>query len=136
MAKSDMFRNQHKELLDIVGKITPLLNPQAVKDKSADIRAALTGLAGKITMHLQVEDTVLYAKMLADPKAKATAERFQREMGGIKTALTGYLGKYATPVAIAANPAGFIADTQGIVKALGDRIKREESELYPLFDTL
>ncbi|EKD96873.1 MAG: hypothetical protein ACD_23C01207G0001, partial [uncultured bacterium] len=74
MAKSDMFRNQHKELLDLVGKITPLLNPQAAKDKSADIRAALTGLAGKITMHLQVEDTVLYVKMLADPKAKATAE--------------------------------------------------------------
>lgn len=136
MAKSEMFRNQHKELLDIVGKITPLLNPQALKDRSADIRAALTGLAGKITMHLQVEDTVLYAKMLADPKAKATAERFQREMGGIKTALTGYLGKYATPAAISANPAGFIADTQGIVKALGDRIKREESELYALFDAL
>ena len=136
MAKADMFRTQHKELLDLVGKVTLLLNPQSVKDKSADIRATLTALSGKINMHLQVEDSVLYTKMLADPKGKPTAERFQREMGGIKTALTGYLGKYATPAAIAANPSGFIADTQGIIKALGDRVKKEESELYPLFDTL
>lgn len=136
MAKADMFRNQHKELLDLIGKVTPLLNPQSVKDKSADIRATLTALSGKINMHLQVEDSVLYTKMLADPKSKVTAERFQREMGGIKTALTGYLGKYATPAAIAANSSGFIADTQGIIKALGDRVKKEENELYPLFDTL
>lgn len=136
MAKADMFRNQHKELLGLIGKVTPLLNPQSVKDKSTDIRATLTALSGKINMHLQVEDSVLYTKMLADPKSKATAERFQREMGGIKTALTGYLGKYVTPAAIAANPSGFITDTQGIIKALGDRVKKEESELYPLFDTL
>lgn len=136
MAKSDMFRTQHKELLDLVGKMVPLLNPQSVTDKAADIRTALTALAGKLTMHLQMEDTVLYAKMLADPKGKPTADRFQHEMGGIKTAFTGYLAKYGTPAAISGNAAGFIADTQGIVKALGDRIKKEEGELYPLFDTL
>lgn len=136
MAKSDMYRNQHKELLDMVVKITPLLNPQAVKVKSGIIRSALARLAGKISIHLQVEDIVLYSLMKADPKAKATADRFQREMVDIKTALTGYLGKYATPEAIAANTDGFIADTQGILKALGERIRREESELYPLFDTL
>ncbi|MDE2310293.1 MAG: hemerythrin domain-containing protein, partial [Betaproteobacteria bacterium] len=113
-----------------------LLNPQAAKDKSAYIHAALDRLARKISMHLQVEDIVLYNLMQADPKVKATADRFQREMVDIKTALTGYLGKYATPEAIAANTAGFIADTQGILKALGDRIRREESELYPMFDTL
>ena len=57
-------------------------------------------------------------------------------MGGIKTAFTGYIGKYNTPAAIAAKPAGFISDTQGIVKALGERIRKEEGELYPAFDKI
>jgi hypothetical protein len=134
MAKSDAFRSQHKELLDIVGKLQPLV-PQAAT-KAADIRNLLTLLGGKVTMHLQMEDTVLYKAMLANAATKPTAEKFQKEMGGIKDAFVGFLNKYATPAAIQGNPAGFAADIGGIVKALGGRIQREESELYPAFDKI
>ena len=132
MAKSDAFRSQHKELLDLVGKIQPLV-PQAAT-KATDIRNLLTQLGGKVQMHLQMEDNVLYKAMLANAATKPVAERFQKEMGGIKDAFMGFMGKYATPAAIQGNPAGFAADIGGIVKALGGRIQREESELYPAFD--
>lgn len=136
MPSSQSFKNQHKELVDIVGKIAAMLQPATVTAKATDIRGLLTQLAGKVTMHLTMEDSTLYKAMLANPTTKPVAERFQREMGGIATAFKNYLAKYATPAAISSNAAAFIADTQGIAKALGDRIKREEAELYPAFEKI
>lgn len=137
MARSDMLKADHQKLLGLVTKMTPLLSsPDTVKTKAADIRTTLSQLAGAVTMHLSMEDNTMYKQMLAHPTGKTVAERFQREMGGIKTAFTAYVGKYNTPAAIAANPAGFISETQGIIKALGDRIRKEEGELYPAFDKI
>lgn len=137
MAKSDPFKAQHKELLDLAGKLKPMIaSPDTVKAKVADIRVALTALTGKINIHLGMEDNTLYKAMLANPKSKATAERFQQEMGGIKTAFVAYVGKWGTPAAITGNPAGFIAETNGILTALGGRIQKEEKDLYALYDTL
>lgn len=132
MAKSDVFKAQHKDLLNLVNQLAPLAPNAAAK--AADIRTLLGQLAGKVTQHLAMEDMVLYKNMLANPATKPIAERFQREMGGIASVFTGFVGKYATPAAIQANPSGFAAEFNGLVKALGDRIKREEAELYAAFD--
>lgn len=137
MARSDMLKADHQKLLGLVTGLSKLLDsPATVTAKAAEIRTGLSQLAGAVTMHLSMEDNTIYKQMLAHPTGKAVAERFQREMGGIKTAFTGYIGKYSSPAAISANPAGFISETKAIVKALGDRICKEEGELYPAFDKL
>lgn len=132
MAKSDVFKAQHKEILNLVGQLAPLAPNAATK--ASDIRSILGQLAGKVSQHLAMEDMVLYKNMLANPTTKSVAERFQREMGGIASVFTSFVGKYASPAAIQANPAGFASEFSGLVKALGDRVKREESELYAAFD--
>lgn len=134
MAKSDLLRKDHQKLLGIVNNLKPMLSASTAGQKASEIKALLSQLAGTIQIHLAMEDKMVYQQMLSNPSTKAIAERFQREMGGIASAFTGYITKYNTANAISANPSAFIADTEAILSALGKRITREESELYPAFD--
>lgn len=136
MAKSDPFMQQHKDLVALVTSVAGQLDATKLSaaPAAAAVHSQLSTMAGKLKVHLGMEDTVLYPAMLANPATKATAEKFKSEMGGIKTVFDGYLKKYPTPAAISANAAGFVADTKGLFDALGKRVQRENTELYPAFD--
>ncbi|MEK6578293.1 MAG: hemerythrin domain-containing protein [Bdellovibrionota bacterium] len=136
MAKTDNFRKQHKDLLGIVGQITAVLNPAAVKKDPNGVKQLLSTLAGKITVHLAMEDEALYPEILAkgSPQAKQTAQAFMKEMGSIKTVFTGYVGKWSTPDVIGTHAEDFCHETKQLFSALGNRISREDNELYPLYD--
>lgn len=138
MAKSDSFKSQHQDLLQVVGQMTPLLDTGKLGKDANEVRNLLSRLAGKITVHLSMEDKVLYPAMLShsDAKVKATAQKFINEMGGIATAFTQYNDKWKTASTIQTNPDGFIRETKGIVDALGARITKENNELYTLYDSI
>jgi hypothetical protein len=82
-----------------------------------------------------MEDESLYPNLAksADTKVKGVADKFIKEMGGIAKAYLAYADKW-TDKAVKENPKGFISETNGIIKVLGERIQKEESELYPLAD--
>ena len=63
------------------------------------------------------------------------AARFVDEMGHIAEAFEAY-DSYWTQLRVEADWPGFCAETRAILTALGDRIAREESELYPVAETL
>lgn len=136
MLKTQTYRDQHDQLLAQARQLGTLLANPDPSFPAADARRLLSEIAGKLTVHLAMEDKHLYPNLLthADPRVRGTAQRFVDEMGGIAAAFKGYLSAWPTPNSIAQNPAGFREATKGILQALGARIQKENAELYALVD--
>ena len=133
MAYTDNFRRQHQELLTMVGEIAGRV--KAEPGDARGLRNLLSALAGKLTVHLAMEDKALYPR-LAEAKVESSrgiARAFQQEMGGLAQAFADYNQKWQT-AAIAADQGGFARETRAVFGAIGRRIGRENLELYPLAD--
>ena len=117
----------------MVGDITGKLKAQP-KD-ARGLRDLLSALAGKLTVHLAMEDRSLYPRLaeVNVQNSRGIAQAFQKEMGGLAGAFSEYNQKWQVN-AIAADPAGFARDTHAVFAAIGRRIARENNELYPLAD--
>lgn len=135
MTNVDRFRKQHEKLLKIVREMDNDLDAQKLKQKEnvKAISTSLARLAGSLKTHLAMEDDRLYPKLIEhdDPEISNTAKQFQKEMGGIKEAFTKYADKWNS-LTIRNATEDFIQETQDIFAVLGDRITKEENELYPL----
>jgi iron-sulfur cluster repair protein YtfE (RIC family) len=134
-----MYRKQHAELVELVQTIAKNLDESALANGAAgDASELLTKLTGKLLVHLAAEDYALYPKMIksSDSEAASTAKQYQDEMGGLKEAFQSYYAKWNGAEKIRADPATFITETQGVFKALGERVQKENTILYPLADRL
>ena len=128
MSFTDKFRQQHEEILGIVGELNEQLKAKA--DAQA-LRAVLSNLAGKLNFHLAMEDKALYPRIMEkDARANALARKFMEEMGGLGEAFAAYNAKWQV-TAIRKDPEGFATETRKVFVALGKRIARETAELYP-----
>lgn len=127
------YQEQHKELLAMAGELNALLVQGTLEKEGGPARQILGELAGKLTVHLAMEDKVLYPTLLNSGRKEAAdlAQRYLDEMGGIKQAFTAYLAAWPSGSAIQKDPAGFITQTKGIIAAVGKRIEAEEKHLYP-----
>ena len=136
MARTDNMRQQHKDLAGIVVEIEGKLN--ALPGEADNIRRLLSTLAGKLSVHLAVEDKNLYPAMIgsANAEAKKTAEDFQNEMGALGEAFKDYTRKWPSAQKIQESTAEFSTETKSVFQALKQRIEREENTLYPLADTI
>ncbi|MGE5545859.1 MAG: hemerythrin domain-containing protein [Solirubrobacterales bacterium] len=135
-SKTASFRQHHSEVRGLVGRIEGLLSPDAIKADAGPIATVVRELFGKFGVHLSIEDATLYPRMMAhaDLRVRQAAERFQREMGGLKERFDTYRRRWPGPLAISQDPAGFVAETRDILAALKRRIGSEDAELYDLYD--
>ena len=135
MAVTDNYRRQHAEMMEAVQSLQPLLKPDSLAAGAAEIRNRLSQLFGKLSLHLAMEDNSLYPRFQkhADAKVRDTAARFAGEMNGVKPAIEAFSRKW-TEGAIKADPAGFCAEATRLFGVLADRIRRENTEFYPLLD--
>jgi hemerythrin-like domain-containing protein len=124
--------DEHRELLDLLGQLSnaiarPEPPPQA---QLFDLRMKI---CGTLIGHLKTEDWTIYPMLAAHPDAAvaAKARRFSDEMGGLASAFADYSRRWTT-LTIESNWSGFRSETAEIIKALRQRIEREEAELYPL----
>ncbi|MBI5827735.1 MAG: hemerythrin domain-containing protein [Deltaproteobacteria bacterium] len=138
MISTTSFREQHKEMLAIAGEISKGLNVEALKKDASNVRTLLSRLAGKLSVHLAMEDNALYPALVnhQDASVRNMANGFVREMGGIKKALDAYTRKWATATLIQNAAADFVKDTRELFTALARRIGKEDNELYAVIDRL
>jgi Hemerythrin HHE cation binding domain len=136
MGQTDSFRRQHQEILGLVKELQPQLEVASLRRDAAPVATGLQRLAAMLKAHLALEDSTLYPKLIAhpDPEVAATARRYQQEMGGLQTAFSDYIGRWATASSIQQEPDLFLSQTQQVVAALLARIEREDGELYPMAD--
>jgi hemerythrin-like domain-containing protein len=138
MSVTAKYREHHHELLSLAGQISPLLDAGRLAADAGAVRQHLNNLAAKLKIHLAMEDSALYPRLLkhADGSVRSKTQAFMDEMGGIKRAFEAYLDNWSTAQAIQARSQAFIEDTQGLLKILGQRIKKEDDDLYAMVDRL
>ena len=138
MSRTDKYREQHRDLEAVVSQIVPLLQEGTLAEDASQVRSLLSQLAGKLNVHLAMEDSALYPSLVKHPKpeVQAKAKAFIEEMGGIKHAFGGYLAHWPSAPAIQAAPKDFIKETSALAGALAKRIQSEDNDLYAMVDRL
>lgn len=138
MARTDNFRKQHAEILNIAREINALLSDTLSRANAAAIRPLLSKMAGIVSLHLAMEDKSLYPQMTAhaDPSVRAISKRYSEEMGTLAAAFGNYMSTWQTSQQMMDDPARFSADSKGVFNALSKRIHLENVELYALLDKL
>jgi hypothetical protein len=136
MAHTDLYRKQHKEILELAARMTPLITPKAPPDDTALAHQLFGQLAGKLRVHLVTETKGLFPQLLAHPipEVRAKAQQYLNDMATLQQAFSEYSLRYATLAAIQQAPAGFAKDTLRFFEALTKRLKEEDNDLYALVD--
>jgi len=132
------FRRQHEELLQIASRISSRLIAESLAGNAGEVRDLQSQLAGKLNVHLAMEDEYLYPELLKheDESIRSLAKRFVDEMGGIKKVFTQYMNKWPSAHTIQEKPSEYIEETRALFKALEKRIRVEDSELYSTVDLI
>jgi|GEM_PF-178451 hypothetical protein len=94
-------------------------------------------LAGQLKVHLLEEDEFLYPDLLksSDPEIQRMAKQYFDEMGNLVSEYNKFKQNYNINIKIEKNKEMFNKDVQIIIKALKDRINKEDNELYQLIKT-
>ena len=136
MRPTEAYRKHHQELRAIASRIEAVLDATAIAADPTAATVAVRELFGKFSIHLALEDNSLYPRCLRhdDARLRRLAERFQIEMGDLGGRFDAYKRPWPGPLAIARNPAQFVADTIAVLALLKARVGREEDEFYDIVD--
>ena len=104
-----------------------------VRENAVRIGELIAGTASHIKFHLAAEDRVLYPALArsGDRRVAAMSGRYQKEMQGIAGAFTEFVERWRAPSRRVADPDGFRRDANVVLRALCERLQREDAELYP-----
>ncbi len=88
-------------------------------------------LSRLLLAHLAAEDRLLYPLLEREGSAEVAdlSRRMQAQMGGLADAFKAYMRDWDGG-RLAADPDGFVAATRGVLSALAQRIRHEETQLY------
>jgi len=126
------YDHDHRQIL---GQIESLraLSRAGIRENAEAIGELITSTASQIKFHLATEDQVLYPALArcGKPEIAAMSERYRKEMQGLAKAFAGFVQRWRVPARLAADPEGFRADANTVLRALFERLQRENAELYP-----
>jgi hypothetical protein len=118
-------KNDHEKLLAILQQTQELgLVTEAGRRKLLEGRKLLAD-------HLTKEDTKLYPE-LSKSSSAATATAFAEEMKGLTVSILGFINRLET----SKNDLEYAKELGRIISTLKMRIRREEIQLYPLYEKL
>lgn len=129
-------RDDHDALLKLADVFRDILK-QPVAPAGVNLTKFRSAFSKDMVAHLTREDWLLYPALLqsSDKVISAAAQAFIDEMGGLLAAYKAWSGEW--PIErIVAEWKTFVTDTSALLDALSQRIERENSELYPLVETI
>ena len=133
----DKFKQQHLAFLAAIDDLRQLARGGVAAQAQA-IAGQIVAMSGLIKLHLAVEQRYLYPA--AQASGVATVARmgraYENEMHGIAGAYLEFAGRWNTPVRLEAEPDAFRSEANSVLHALYQRMRREDSELYPAIETL
>ena len=130
--------SDHRQLLESFG----VLKKTAEAGDAVAFKQALQGFKALLVPHLLEEAIRLYTYLRQELKTRGDANSYQlvngykSEMKGIGDAAVHFVETYNTAANDAIDFEQVRASLHEICHLLGDRIRREESELYPLYQSL
>ncbi len=134
MIDTEVYRTQHDSLLKITGDISEFLDVSILTQDARKVHSLLNKLAGKLNVHLAMEDNSLYPKLLEHPQenVRSVSLYYMQEMGNLANSFKSYMSVWGMSQDILDEPAEFIRQTDQMISTLKSRIERENTELYPL----
>lgn len=138
MSKTSILLRQHEAAVDLVAQISSLMELPLVEERASTISFLLAKLTGLLRIHFAQEDKFLYPYMISssNTQASAVASAFQAEMGELGPVYQAFAERWNSTAAIAGDEDRFRKEAGEVFTALGQRITRENNELYPLADAL
>ena len=126
------YLEQHQALITEITTIKSLMSANDVQQHAGDIALHISTLAGKIKIHLSMEDKYLYPGLQEseDKHVRKIADDYQKEMGDLAEKFVNYKDKYNTKPKILQNLEIIKQETTQIFQAIEKRVEREEKELY------
>lgn len=131
-AASQLIRTQHAELLSDLEQIVALTDGGS--GESLSIRNAMTRFSGRVMLHLQLERGVVGKQMDADPRSRALADQFERDLVPVRGALSDWLKRFPAASTIASDLDAFRHETEKLVGVFSERFRHEERDLLPEYD--
>lgn len=130
------YLEQHNTIAEEISIIKRLVHSNKMENNTGEIALHISTLAGKIKIHLSMEDKYLYPRLKESnrPEVRKLAEQYQKEMGSLAESFVRYKDKYNTMPKIVGNEKELVTDTDSIFKAIEKRVEKEEKELYNLID--
>ncbi|WP_337245549.1 hemerythrin domain-containing protein [Luteimonas sp. gir] len=128
-------RRYHHDHGEIAAQIDALraLAHAGVADNAEAISSHIIAFASRVKFHLAAEDQVLYPTLAraGDPAVAAMGAHYQQEMQGIAAEFAEFVGQWRVPARVKADPEGFRAGANTVLRGLFERLQRENRELYP-----
>jgi len=125
---------QHTRIKEEVNLLESEIKKGIADMNTSEVALHINYLAGQLKVHLLEEDEFLYPNLLrsADEEIKKMAREYLMEMGDLISKYTEFKSNYNIGNKINNNKEKFLIDVQIILKALKDRITKEDNELYHL----
>lgn len=110
------------------------LSQASIGENAERIGEAIVSTASLIKFHLAAEDQVIYPRLAKSgrPEVAALSARYQNEMRGITEAFGHFVTQWRVPARLETDQEGFRRDANTVLRALYERLRREDIELYPV----
>jgi iron-sulfur cluster repair protein YtfE (RIC family) len=133
----DKFKHQHINILSAIAELRKLVQT-GITNHAADIAQRIVAMSGIIKLHLAVEDRVLYPALEASGNSTLAgmSQKYRQEMDGIAGSYLNFAAKWNTAPQLTEEPETFRDEANLVLKALYDRIKREDREFYPAIEAV
>lgn len=133
----DKFKHQHIDILSAIARLRQLVQG-GIAEQANDIAHSIVAMSGTIRLHLAVEDRVLYPALEAsgNQAMAGMGQKYRDEMEGIAGSYLAFASRWNTARGLAAEPETFRAEANQVLKALYERMKREDREFYPAIEAI
>lgn len=126
-------KHDHAGLLKLYGQLEAL----ATTGRFAEVPATLKLFKSKFELHILTENVKFYCyveeSLARRPVARRTMREFRREMNAIAHNVVNFVRKHQQGGVSNTNRASFLAELREVGAQLGQRVQREEQELYTLY---
>lgn len=131
----DKYKHQHSTILDSIRSLKTF-SRLGIVAHAADIARQIIEMSSVIKLHLAIEDRFLYPTLQqrSDPALAGMGRQYQTEMAQIAQAYGEFAKKWNDAGNLAADPEGFRAEANRVLKLLHARILRENRDFYPLIE--
>ena len=134
--QTDLYQTQHDEITRLMAQINELLDIHTLQTNADDISNLISSLVGKLSVHLTLEDNVLYQHLAESPNVKLNelGKSFQDQIGGLHKTLNAYKYMWSTSLSIQESPEQFVRETEAFMSVVKKRIQLEDDDLFSVID--
>ncbi len=131
----DKYKHQHIAIFDSIRTLKELSH-EGIARNAADIAALVIKMSSVIKLHLSIEDKFLYPALQEanNPRLAMLGKQYQHEMTHIAETYGEFARKWNDAGHLIANPEGFRAEANRVLKILFERMRREDRDFYPMIE--